>query len=264
MAATSATAPGRYDGELVLHGRITSASNATFLGSLRSGPGEDMAVVYKPIRGERPLWDFPDGNLAHREVAAYLLSELTGWDIVPETWLREGPHGTGMVQRWCEIDPDQEAVTLVPAGRVPAGFRHVFDGIGADDEPVSLIHEDTPALRRMAVFDVLANNADRKGGHVLAMADGHRYGCDHGLTFHREPKLRTVLWGWMGEPLTTEELEVVRRVRAALDAPEGAPLAEQLAVWDLEALAERCDRLLAEGAMPAPGSDWHVIPWPPF
>ena len=249
----------QLDGELVLHGRITSASNATFLGSI-----DGTAVVYKPIRGERPLWDFPDGNLAHREVAAYLLSELTGWDIVPETWLREGPHGTGMVQRWCEIDPDQEAVTLVPAGRVPAGFRHVFDGIGADDEPVSLIHEDTPALRRMAVFDVLANNADRKGGHVLAMADGHRYGCDHGLTFHREPKLRTVLWGWMGEPLTTEELEVVRRVRAALDAPEGAPLAEQLAVWDLEALAERCDRLLAEGAMPAPGSDWHVIPWPPF
>jgi uncharacterized repeat protein (TIGR03843 family) len=260
----SATAPDRYAGELVLHGRITSASNATFLGSLHAATGEEVTVVYKPIRGERPLWDFPDGNLARREVAAYLLSELTGWDIVPETWLREGPHGLGMVQRWCEIDPSQEAVTLVPAGHVPPGWRHVFDGIGARDEAVSLIHEDTPQLRRMAVFDVLANNADRKGGHVLEMADGHRFGCDHGLTFHREPKLRTVLWGWMGEPLTEEELDVVRRVRAALDGPDGEPLAEHLAIWDLEALADRCDRLLRAGVMPEPGSDWHVIPWPPF
>jgi uncharacterized repeat protein (TIGR03843 family) len=264
MAESTLQAPDRG---LVLHGRITTASNATFLGSLRSASGEDVAVVYKPIRGERPLWDFPDGNLAHREVAAYLLSELTGWDVVPETWLRDGPHGTGMVQRWCEIDPTQEAVTLVPAGpghRVPPGWRHVFDGLDARDRPVSLVHEDTPALRHMAIFDVLANNADRKGGHVLEMADGHRYGCDHGLTFHHEPKLRTVLWGWMGEPLTDEEVEVVRRVRAALDGPEGDVLGEYLAVWDLEALVERCDRLLARGVLPEADGDWHVIPWPPF
>jgi uncharacterized repeat protein (TIGR03843 family) len=259
---TSEATPDLATGELVLHGRITTASNATFLGSIGHVP-----VVYKPIRGERPLWDFPDGNLAHREVAAYLLSEITGWDVVPETWLREGPHGTGMVQRWCETDSDQEAVTLVPAGpghRIPDGWRYVFEGIDAEDRPVALIHEDTPALRRMAVFDVLANNADRKGGHVLEMAGGHRYGCDHGLTFHTDPKLRTVLWGWMGEPLTDEEIAVVRRVRAALDAPEGEQLGEYLAVWDLEALAERCDRLLARGTMPEPYGDWHVIPWPPF
>ena len=262
MSDVSAHATDLEAGELVLRGRITSASNATFLGAVG-----DVSVVYKPIRGERPLWDFPDGNLAHREVAAYLLSEMTGWNVVPETWLREGPHGTGMVQRWCETDPEQEAVTLVPAGpghRIPAGYRHVFDGIGADDEPVSLIHEDTPALRRMAVFDVLANNADRKGGHVLEMRDGHRFGCDHGLTFHREPKLRTVLWGWTGEPLTTEETEVVRRVRAGLDGDEGDRLGEYLAFWDIEALAERCDALLARGTMPEPAGDWHVIPWPPF
>ncbi|MGZ4454062.1 MAG: SCO1664 family protein, partial [Nocardioides sp.] len=146
----------------------------------------------------------------------------------------------------------------------PVGYLHVFDGIGGDDQPVSLIHEDTPELRRMAVFDVLANNADRKGGHVLEMEGGHRYGCDHGLTFHREPKLRTVLWGWTGMPLTDEEIEVVRRVRAALDGPEGEPLSELLAYWDLEALAARCDRLLAAGTMPEPTDDWHVIPWPPF
>jgi len=245
--------------ELVLHGRITTASNATFLGTIG-----DVAVVYKPIRGERPLWDFPDGNLARREVAAYLLSELTGWDVVPETWLREGPHGLGMVQRWCEIDPEQEPVTIVSEGTVPPGWLHVFDGIDAGDRPVSLVHEDSVALRRMAVFDVLANNADRKGGHVLPMPDGHRYGCDHGLTFHREPKLRTILWGWMGEPLTDEETEVVRRVRAGLEGHHGDVLADHLSVWDLEALVTRCDRLLTEGVMPHPRGDWHVIPWPPF
>jgi uncharacterized repeat protein (TIGR03843 family) len=255
----SQPALGLHDGELVLHGRITVASNATFLGSVG-----DVAVVYKPIRGERPLWDFPDGNLAHREVAAYLVSEATGWDLVPQTWLRDGPHGPGMVQRWCEVDPAQEPVTIVPEGAVPAGFRHVFDGIGAGDEPVSLVHEDTPELRRMAVFDVLVNNADRKGGHVLPMAGGHRYGCDHGLTFHTAPKLRTVLWGWMGEPLSAEESAGVRRVRAALDGELGDLLGEYLAVWDLEALVARCDDLLAAGVLPEPQGDWHVIPWPPF
>jgi uncharacterized repeat protein (TIGR03843 family) len=250
---------GLHDDELVLHGRITVASNATFLGSVG-----DVAVVYKPIRGERPLWDFPDGNLAYREVAAYLVSAATGWDIVPETWLRDGPHGPGMVQRWCEVDRAQEPVTIVPAGAVPAGWRHVVDGVDAREKPVSLVHEDTPELRRMAVFDVLVNNADRKGGHVLAMPDGHRYGCDHGLTFHAAPKLRTVLWGWLGEPLSAEETAGVRRVRAALDGELGAVLGEYLAVWDLEALVARCDDLLATGVLPEPRGDWHVIPWPPF
>jgi uncharacterized repeat protein (TIGR03843 family) len=169
-----------------------------------------------------------------------------------------------MVQRWCEVDPTQEPVTIVPEGRVPSGWRHVFDGVGARDEPVSLVHEDTPELRRMAVFDVLVNNADRKGGHVLAMAGGHRYGCDHGLTFHTAPKLRTVLWGWMGEPLTAAETAGLRRVRTALDGELGDVLGEYLAVWDLEALVARCDDLLAAGVLPEPQGDWHVIPWPPF
>jgi uncharacterized repeat protein (TIGR03843 family) len=240
------------------------ASNLTFVGTLHAGPGTEVAVVYKPIRGERPLWDFPDGNLAYREVAAYLVSEALGWDVVPETWLREGPHGTGMVQRWCEVDPGQAAVTIVPEGAVPAGWRHVFDGIGADDQPVSLVHEDSAALRRMAVFDAVVNNADRKGGHVLEMPDGHRYGIDHGICFHSEPKLRTVLWGWAGEPLTGEEADGVRRVRTALDGTLGQALEPYLTVWDLEALAERCDDLLARGTLPEPGGGWPSIPWPPF
>ncbi len=170
--------------DLELTGRLMSASNATFVGRLG-----DQQVVYKPVAGEQPLWDFPDGTLAGREVAAYLVSDALGWDVVPHTWLGDGPHGPGMVQVWCDVDPQQEAVTLVPADRRPPGVRHVLDGVGDDDAPVSLVHEDSTALRRMAVFDVVTNNADRKGGHVLAMPGGHRHGVDHGLTFHRQQTL---------------------------------------------------------------------------
>ncbi|GAB7006717.1 SCO1664 family protein [Nocardioides sp. AN3] len=252
------------EGELVLRGRIMPASNLTFVGTLRSAAGADVEVVYKPIRGERPLWDFPDGNLAHREVAAYLVSEALGWAIVPETWLGAGPHGTGMIQRWCEVDETQAAVTIVPEGVLPDGWRHVFDGFGAHDQPVSLIHEDTDALRRIAVFDAVINNADRKGGHVLEMADGHRHGIDHGICFHREPKLRTVLWGWAGEPLTGPEVDGVRRLRGLLEAELGQALEPLLSGWDLDALVRRCDRLLSRGTLPEPGDGWPSVPWPPF
>ena len=161
--------PGPADAELVLHGRIMPASNATFMGEIAG-----TRVVYKPVRGERPLWDFPDGTLARREVAAYAVSEALGWGVVPHTFLRDGPHGPGMVQLWQEPDEELVAVDIVPEGELPAGWCHVFDGLDGHDRPVSLVHEDTPPLRRMAVFDVLVNNADRKGGHVLAMTDGHR------------------------------------------------------------------------------------------
>ncbi len=189
------------EGDLEIHGRIMPASNATFLGEI-----DGVKVVYKPVAGERPLWDFPDGTLADREVAAYAVSEATGWGVVPPTWMGEGPHGPGMVQVWQEVDPDQEAVTLVRSGALPEGYLHVFDALDDRDRDVSLVHEDTAALRRMAVYDVLVNNADRKGGHVLEMPDGHRHGVDHGVTFHHEPKLRTVLWGWGGRPLDDDEI----------------------------------------------------------
>jgi uncharacterized repeat protein (TIGR03843 family) len=247
------------DGELTLHGRIMPASNATFVGEV-----EGTQVVYKPIAGERPLWDFPDGSLAHREVAAYLVSEAVGWDVVPRTFLREGPHGRGMVQLWREPEEQQAAVTLVPDGAVPPGYRHVFDGVDQHDEPISLVHEDSLALRRMAVFDVVVNNADRKGGHVLEMADGHRYGVDHGVTFHTEPKLRTVLWGWAGEPLTDEEAAGVDALRAALTGDLGDALEEHLTALEIERTLARCTRLAARGRFPEPHGDWPVIPWPPF
>ncbi|MGZ6745728.1 MAG: SCO1664 family protein [Nocardioides sp.] len=245
--------------EIVLHGRVMPASNATFVGEVAG-----TKVVYKPVAGERPLWDFPDGTLADREVAAYLVSEVLGWDVVPQTWLREGPHGLGMVQRWQEPDEDQVAVTIVPEGEVPDGWRHVFDGIDGQDRAVSLIHEDTPALRRMAVFDVLVNNADRKGGHVLEMPGGHRYGVDHGVTFHHENKLRTVLWGWLDERLTDEEAAGVVAVRAALGGALGDELGYHVTDLEIDALARRCDRLLARGRLPSPRGEWPAIPWPPF
>ena len=247
------------DGELKLHGRIMPASNATFVGEVAG-----VQVVYKPVAGERPLWDFPDGTLAHREVAAYLVSEATGWDVVPHTFLREGPHGLGMVQEWREPDPEQAAVTIVPEGEVPQGYRHVFDGVDQHDAPISLVHEDSAPLRRMAVFDVVVNNADRKGGHVLEMPDGHRYGVDHGVALHHEPKLRTVLWGWAGEPLLEEERSGVRRVLEALRGDLGEELAHLLDPPELDALAGRCRGLLDGGRLPLPRGDWPAIPWPPF
>jgi uncharacterized repeat protein (TIGR03843 family) len=247
-------------GELTLHGRVLPASNATFVGEV-----DGVRVVYKPIAGERPLWDFPDGTLAAREVGAYAVSEALGWDIVPTTVLREGPHGPGMVQLWRDEVEDQAPVDIVGEGEVPEGFRHVFDGLDAHDQPVSLVHEDSPQLRRMALFDVVVNNADRKGGHVLPMADGHRHGVDHGLTFHVEHKLRTVLWGFVGEPLSDEETEGLRRLESALDAEVGATLRGLLADDEVTVAARRLRRLLADGTFPAPASSQYpVIPWPPF
>ncbi|MEZ0447385.1 SCO1664 family protein [Cellulomonas sp. ICMP 17802] len=246
--------------ELELVGRITVASNATFLATV----GE-VQVVYKPVAGERPLWDFPDGTLANREAAAYLVSEAFGWDVVPVTFLRDGPLGPGMVQLWQEPDREQDPVDVVPAHAVPPeGWREVFHGIDDDDQPLTLIHEDSPALRRMAVFDAVVNNADRKGGHILPTPAGHRYGVDHGVSFHVEPKLRTVLWGWQGEPLRPDELAGVDRVRTLLDDDLGQRLAALLDDEEREALAARCDRLLRTATFPGPRGDMPAFPWPFF
>lgn len=252
--------PDLLTDELTLTGRITTASNATFLGSIG-----DAEVVYKPIAGEKPLWDFPDGCLAHREVAAYLVSEALGWNIVPRTWLRDGPLGEGMVQLWQDADPEQDAVDLVPLEEVPkSGFKLVLEGEDQAGQIVALIHEDTAALRRMAVFDVVVNNADRKGNHVLAMPGGHRYGVDHGVTLHAEHKLRTVLWGWIGESLSAEELAGVDRVLAGLDGGLGEMLAELLTVDEVAALAARCARLRSTAVFPGPRGGMPAVPWPLF
>jgi len=248
------------EGELELTGRITTASNATFLGEI-----DGVSVVYKPIAGESPLWDFPDGDLASREAAAYLVSQCLGWNVVPRTWLRDGPMGPGMAQLWQDTDPEQDAVDLVAADAVPAeGWRQVLEGRDQNDRLVALIHEDSAALRRMAVFDIVVNNADRKGDHILAMPGGHRHGVDHGLTFHADHKLRTVLWGWIGDELTAEELAGIHTVRAALAGDLGDALAVLLTPAELAALAARCDRLRTEARFPAPAGEMPAVPWPLF
>ncbi|RAX47371.1 SCO1664 family protein [Arthrobacter sp. AQ5-05] len=252
--------PDLMAAELSLTGRITTASNATFLGSIG-----DMVVVYKPIAGESPLWDFPQGTLAHREVAAYLVSQASGWGVVPHTWLRDGPMGEGMVQLWQEQDPAQDAVNLIAADHVPeTGWKHVLQGRDENGRMVALVHEDSPALRRMAVFDVIVNNADRKGDHILAMADGHRHGVDHGLTFHRDHKLRTVLWGWRGDTLTADEEDGIDRVSEGLHGELGRNLARLLSAEEITALAARCARLRLAGRFPAPSGEMPAVPWPLF
>lgn len=253
------------EGTLELRGRILPASNATFLAESVDGD-RSVRCVYKPIAGERPLWDFQHGSLAHREVAAYVVSEALGWDIVPLTLLREGPHGPGMVQVWCEPDPDAEPVDLCPAGAIPRGFLHVLDAEDGEGNDVSLVHEDSAELRRMAVFDIVVNNADRKGGHVLAMPDLHRYGVDHGVCFHSDDKLRTVLWGWAAEPLDPEDrAELVRLVDQLTQPSElRRVLSTLLTRAEVDAVVRRCAKLLATGRMPVPSGRWPAIPWPAF
>lgn len=255
-----ASADELRDAPLEITGRITTASNATFLGTIA-----DTVVVYKPAAGERPLWDFPDGDLANREAAAYVVSEAFGWNVVPRTWLRDGPLGAGMVQLFQEQDPEQNPVDLVSPEDVPdKGYREVFDGEDEHDRPVTLIHEDSAALRRMAVFDIVVNNADRKGAHILPMPGGHRHGVDHGLTFHVEHKLRTVLWGWIDDELSADELDGVARVRSGLEGELGEALGDLLSLGELAAFAGRCDRLLRERTFPAPHGRMPAVPWPIF
>jgi uncharacterized repeat protein (TIGR03843 family) len=253
-------------GDIEILGRIMPASNATFFGNA-SHDGTSIDVVYKPVTGERPLWDFPDGTLARREVAAYAVSEALGWDVVPPTVLRDGPAGDGMVQAWREPDVTQDPIDLVRAGTLPDGFLHVLDAYDQDDRPISLVHEDSDALRRMAVFDVVVNNADRKGGHVLAMPDGHRFGVDHGVSFHVDDKLRTVLWGWAAYPLEPEDADGLRSLTEQLcraDSDLTRQLTELLAGDEVAATVARCEALLRLDRMPVPASGRPSIPWPAF
>jgi uncharacterized repeat protein (TIGR03843 family) len=250
------------DGELQIAGRLSNASNATYVAVLTTDRGP-VECVYKPIRGERPLWDFPTGTLGLREVAAYEVSHAGGFDVVPVTVLIDGPLGPGSLQAWVDVDAAETdaLVDLVPSEAVPRqGWFSVVDGQDAYDRSVSVIHADCAPLRRMAVFDVLVNNADRKGGHILG-SRGHVFGVDHGVCFNTDPKLRTLLWGWAGAELTDSELHAVRRVRD--DTPDR--LFELLAEPEIEELWARAERLLQRGRFPRPRSGYYpAIPWPPF
>jgi uncharacterized repeat protein (TIGR03843 family) len=250
-------------GEISVEGRLVDASNATLFCQICLD-GLDATCVYKPVAGERALWDFPDGTLAGREVAARLVSEATGWGVVPPTVLRDGPFGLGMVQLWVETDPAVELVDVVDPGELPTGWLRVFDALGTGGRPVVLAHADDDRLRRMAVLDVVLNNADRKGGHVLPLADGTVHGVDHGVTFHVDSKLRTVLWGWAGEPLRDSERDVLQRLDAGLGGELGTELASLLTRAEVRATQRRVSRLLTDAHLPFPEEGWPAIPWPPF
>jgi hypothetical protein len=225
------------DGVIDLEGRLLDASNITLIGTIRAG---DLAAecVYKPVKGERPLWDFPDGTLAGREISAFLISEAMGWRIVPPTVLRDGPFGSGMVQLWVDGDPDVDLAAFV--------------------------RRDVPALRRMAVFDAVVNNADRKGGHVIPMPDGHVYGVDHGICFSVDPKLRTLLWRWAGKPLPVAALEVLERLGDDLRGDLGEQLHEHLTRREVQCTQRRVSELLRTQLHPEPSGEWPALPWPPF
>ncbi|GAB5899449.1 MULTISPECIES: SCO1664 family protein [Mycolicibacterium] len=271
------TASGR-DGEVLSHGeltvigRIRSASNATFLCEAQLDDRQ-VHCVYKPVRGEAPLWDFPDGTLAGRELSAYLVSAALGWNVVPHTIIRDGPAGPGMLQLWvdqpgdtAEADDEPDAgpdlVDLLPAGHIPPGFLPILQAYDYRGDEVTLVHADDPRLFRLAVFDVLINNADRKGGHVLCGVDHHVYGVDHGVSLHVEDKLRTVLWGWAGKPVDDETLADVAALRDGF-----AELDEQLRGHitraEIAALRARIVALLDNPVMPTPDRR-RPIPWPAF
>ena len=240
-------------GKLEIEGRLVDASNATLYCTIRTngrnpktaktakaqGSGVQVACVYKPIAGERPLWDFPMGTLAGREVAAYAVSRAAGWDVVPPTVMRDGPFGPGMCQLWIDHDTD---VDLIALSR----------------------RTDHAGLRDMAVFDAVVNNADRKIGHLLPVADGHLYGCDHGVCFAEDYKLRTVLWQWRGKTLPRRSLEALRRLNTQLN--EGgleAELASLLTPSEVTATKIRIETLLKHRVHPYPPADWPAVPWPP-
>ncbi|MFF4865237.1 SCO1664 family protein [Streptomyces sp. NPDC002405] len=251
-------------GELTVRGRIREASNAALFCTV-AYDGREASCVYKPVAGERPLWDFPDGTLAAREVAAYEVSEATGWSLVPPTVLRDGPYGEGMVQLWIEATPEAELLALLDAEEPGPGWKAIGFAEVGEGRTALLVHADDERLRRMAVLDAVINNADRKGGHLLPTPEGHLYGIDHGVTFNVENKLRTLLWGWAGEPLPPEVLAVLKALKDTLR--DGAPLATRLAALitpaELDATRARVTALLTSGTHPEPSGEWPAIPWPP-
>ncbi|MFE0426004.1 SCO1664 family protein [Streptomyces sp. NPDC058953] len=251
-------------GELTVRGRVPEASNAVLLCSVALD-GDEASCVYNPVAGERPLWDFPDGTLAEREVAAYEVSEALGWGLVPPTVLREGPYGRGMVQLWIDADPGAGLLALVDGDEPGAGWKAVGLAQVGEGRTALLVHADDERLRRLAILDAVINNGDRKGGHLLPSADGTLYAIDHGVTFNADAKLRTLLWGWAGEPLPPDTLPALTALAAAL-AP-GAPLADRLAELltpaEVDAVRARLAGLRETGRHPVPTGEWPAIPWPP-
>ncbi len=226
------------EGKLELDGMVPWGSNYTFLATIHLGTRE-INAIYKPCKGERPLWDFPTGSLANREYAAYLVSQALGWPHVPPTVLRDGPHGIGMVQLFIPFVDDQHFFTLRQSHR--------------------------EEMKRIAVFDAIINNTDRKGGHVLLGEDEKIWCIDHGVTFHEYPKLRTVIWDFVGQPVPADTLDDLRTLQTHLTRGEDLAdsLSELLSARELRALRRRIIELIESGVFPQPPEDWPAVPWPP-
>ena len=229
------------NGVLTVTGRLVDASNATLYAMCSvksSGADREFPCIYKPIAGERPLWDFPDGSLANREYLTFLVSHWLDLHLVPPTILRDGPYGTGMVQKWIDIDPKVDLMDF-------------YQG-------------NDPKLRLLALLDIITNNTDRKIGHLIPIDGGHLYGCDHGVTFHSEDKLRTVLWQWANEPFTQQELELLERARSCFAGELGELLVPLLTEIEIQETQRRVADLLATGTFPLPNPEWPAVPWPAF
>ncbi|TDV43643.1 SCO1664 family protein [Actinophytocola oryzae] len=249
-------------GRIEIEGRLVDASNATLFCEITGGDAH-ANCVYKPVSGERALWDFPDGTLAGREVASYLVCQAAGLSVIPPTVLRDGPFGPGMVQLWIETKEGDDLVDVLAPVDVPQGWRTVLHAHDRFGDPAVLVHADHSAVRLMAALDVVLNNADRKGGHVLHGTDGNVYGVDHGICLHVEHKLRTVLWGWMGERLPEDVVGMLKTLRAGLD-DVSQTLAEHITRGEIRALRRRLHEFLDTDRFPSPEADYRAIPWPAF
>jgi uncharacterized repeat protein (TIGR03843 family) len=235
-------------------GQMVNASNSTLVVE-----SDNQRFIYKPKSGERPLWDFPDHTLYKRERAAYVTSELLGWEIVPETTIQEGPYGVGSFQQW--IDAEPTTVDIFPPNTVPEGWLTIVTGIDEEGNEVTLAHEDTARLQQIALFDALINNADRKFGHILITSDQMVFGCDHGVSLHEENKLRTVIWQFAELDLLPFEIAQLSDLQKAIDRKY---LKSLLSDNEIEAIFERVSFILQDGRFATPSPNWPAVPWPPY
>lgn len=261
MATDAELAAQLRAADLRILGRMVDASNLALLCELEGR--SDIRCIYKPVQGERPLWDFPDVALAHREVAMFHLTEALLPGRVPITvWRDEGPLGPGMCQLFIEDAQPSDAIAIIDGHETPDGWITILHAHDSGGAPVSLVHRDDPMLRRIALLDAIANNADRKGGHLLEDPAGRLYVIDHGVTFHVEPKLRTVLWGWAGQDLLPDELALLDQLLETWSAAFLPHLSGHLSTAEIEATWQRASSLREGRTMPVPSAEWPSLPWP--
>jgi uncharacterized repeat protein (TIGR03843 family) len=249
-----------FNGTLEPIGQLRGASNGSLLCRDNSG----TLFVYKPVSGERPLWDFPHETLCQREVAAANLDALLGWGLVPPTrWVENGPAGPGMVQQWIPEIEELRPVNIFDTNGVPDGWLSILQAFDQSGTPVTLAHDVCEPLTRMALFDAIINNADRKAGHILTDEHGRIFAIDHGVCFNEEPKLRTVLWGWADQQISQDLLTDLTNLQVSL-GEFNQEIDSYLSATESIELRCRVAELLEFGVFPRPNAEWPAIPWPVF